>query len=162
MLETNESLANMKDKDGNTALHLSISHGKEDCLKTLFFFYPDMTVTNNDGETPLYFAAKYHAWNMFMLLCEHDAKLDLYHPKGITGGESLLVMAFRDHHGDTVRYLIDHGADWHDIDTKVNIYIISLILEYFCLTFLSLSLLYIIFQMSCREIPRFFNWYAKN
>ncbi len=122
LLETNNSLVNLKDANGNTALHLSISHRKEHSLKTLFFFYPDLTVMNDDGETPLYFAAKCHAWNLFILLCNNGAKVDLYHPKGVVLGDSLLVMAFRDHSVDALRLLLEHGCDWHDIDSKVMLF----------------------------------------
>lgn len=121
---SNESLTNLQDKDGNSALHLAIVLGREDIVQTLLFYYPDMNVRNKQGETVLYGAAKLHAWNLFLLLCKNGAKIDdLSQFQGIRKSESevdsWLVVVYRDRHVETLQWLIENGADWNNIDSKV-------------------------------------------
>ncbi len=121
LLECNNTLINKQAKDGSTALHLAMQqHKKEDCVQTLLFFYPDMTLMNYLNETPLYCAAKAHAWNLFLLLCKNGADLtNCSHASMSDAGDSWLVMAYRDRHVNAIQWLLDHKADWNDVDRKV-------------------------------------------
>jgi ankyrin repeat protein len=130
VLEPNEKAINAIDHTGNTAMHLAIETGRIECVQTLLFFYPDLSIMNNDGETPFYYAAKHYAWEMFKLLLDAGAKLELYHPRdGKEGKDSLLVYAVRDRNTKMIGWLLEKGADVNDIDTKVWDYTLIRILQ---------------------------------
>ncbi len=111
---TGESLINNRETIGNTAMHLAIVNRKEDCVKTLLFFYPDLTVRNREGDTALSLAANLHAWDSFLMLCQHGASL-----LDNQANESWLVLAYRDRHISALEWLLEHGSNWNDIDAKV-------------------------------------------
>ena len=59
----------IRDNDGDTALHMASMQGSEQCLKWLCKTYPDLVnVQNNKGETPLYIAACFSKVNCVKLL----------------------------------------------------------------------------------------------
>ncbi len=119
VLEPHENAINSTNAQGDTALHLAIEASNTEEVQTLLFFYPDLSIMNNDGETPLYYAAKHYAWEMFKLLLDAGAKLELYHPRdGKEGKDSLLVHAVRDGNAEMIRWLLEKGADVNDIDTR--------------------------------------------
>ena len=76
VLECEESLINKQDKDGNTALHLTVVSGRADIVQTLLFFYPDMTIVNKEGETVWCTAAKHHHWKGLQVLLRHESSLE--------------------------------------------------------------------------------------
>lgn len=93
-------------------MHVAIRQHHEESVKTLLFFYPDLTVKNLAEETALYLAATLHAWDLFLVLCQHTEKVDLHYPKTT---DSFLVLAFRDRHLEALTWLVEHtGTDSHD------------------------------------------------
>lgn len=137
ILESCAALVDLQDMDGNTALHLAVQSGKENLVQNVLFFYPDMTIRNHEGETALYLAAKHRVWPVFLLLWKHGAILELYHPKGVEMGDSVLVFAFQDKQSEVTRLLLEHGATWHDVDSKVSPLFASIFPPYLgCLQFI--------------------------
>ena len=137
-----DSLINLQDKDGITALHVAIIRQpeREDIVKTLLFFYPDLTIQNHQGDTPLHTAAKLHLWNLFLLLCKHAVQVEIEknHPPGSLlkeaerDGDSWLVMAYRDRHVEALQWLLEHGVgDWKDVDSQVTTMLIFLYCKYY-------------------------------
>ncbi len=128
VLECEESLINKQDKDGNTSLHLAVVSGRADIVQTLLFFYPDMEVKNHQGESVLHFAAKHHAWDMFLMLCNNGATPDEgARLEDLVSVDSWLVMAYRDRHIEALEWLLERGGDWNDIDMQVIIHNANLV-----------------------------------
>jgi len=66
---------NQTDQFGNTALHYAALNGLVDVIKELIKKEPDLNAVNNDGETPMYMAAKEANWNVVKFLAEQGAKI---------------------------------------------------------------------------------------
>lgn len=64
---------NIKDKDGNTPLHVYIPLMNIDIIETILSEGADPNIQNNNGETPLHFAAKYGLVDIVKMLLINGA-----------------------------------------------------------------------------------------
>jgi hypothetical protein len=129
VLELCDRMKDHQDSEGNTVMHSAIDNDSISCIQSLFFYYPNLQLCNIHGESPLYYAAKKHCWDVFMLLLENGAPLQFYATKpetdeearkeGAPGIDSLLVFAYRDRERDAFKLLLEKGANVCDIDSKV-------------------------------------------
>lgn len=134
VLELCDRMKEHQDHEGNTVMHSAIDNDSIACIQSLFYYYPNLQTCNHLGEAPLYYAAKKHSWDVFMLLLERGAPLHFYVTKkdddehnnqtkkedGSTtpGIDSLLVFAYRDRERDAFKLLLEKGANVSDIDSK--------------------------------------------
>jgi ankyrin repeat protein len=158
---SNGALINLQDSKGNTALHLAINvavvcENGEDCVKTLLFFYPDLTLKNHRGKTVFESAMALHAWNIFLLLCKHNESVGITTVPAGTTEDSWLVCAYRDRHVETLHWLLEHGGNWNDIDSKV-IPCLNMMF-YTIFEFYQLHLVLLL----CRRDVRYWRWFAKS
>lgn len=95
-----------------TPLHYTAIYGSVDALQFLLDKGSDPNAVNQSGATPLILAA--WSFERTRLLVEHGAMVNVATNTGIT---PLLVAAAEPDNADTVRYLLDKGADLHAHDT---------------------------------------------
>lgn len=134
ILEINEQLKNKQDSNGNTALHLAAKGWNASCLNSLvLFFDADLTIQNNDGESPLYCAAKCGSSTIFSNILKDYSRFDLkFHNTSLRSKDTLLVLAWRFLDIEFFRFLLEHGGDVNDIDSLVrNLFFSSLSSSYF-------------------------------
>lgn len=80
----------MMDLQGNTPLHLAVDRGHESCVKALLYLSEHMKIsvnvnaTNDNGDTPLHFAARWGYCAIVGILLEYGANGRLTNKKGQT------------------------------------------------------------------------------
>jgi hypothetical protein len=107
-----ESVMNKQDEHGNTAVHLVVTTSHLRCLQVLLFFYPDLSIMNFAGETPLFYAAKHRNWDAFQLLINHGTVIDV-------PSDRLLLLSIQDKQVDIVRVLVEKGGNINALNEKV-------------------------------------------
>ena len=97
-----------KKTNGATALIVAVDNRKDDAVKALINKGANVNTADNDGWTPLIFAAKHgHLPTIQALLSASDIDIHAKNPDGKT---ALHVAAVRDK-DHVVKVLIDHGAE---------------------------------------------------
>jgi ankyrin repeat protein len=113
---------NIQDLDGNTALHYATYYGDTGVIELLVEKQANVNIADNQGFTPLMMAAQ-KGYNYFA---------DLYLLKGALidaineGNLTALSLAIINHHQETVKLLIQRGADVnHKISSTRNQYTLA-------------------------------------
>uniref|UniRef100_T1JBU7 Ion transport domain-containing protein n=1 Tax=Strigamia maritima TaxID=126957 RepID=T1JBU7_STRMM len=88
---------NMKDKNGDTPLHLAIRKNCLDAAKHLLEHDADTRIKNNSGNTPLHIAVAHNDLPAVELLLENSNHLDVTLP-GENGRTCLHIAAIHNHH----------------------------------------------------------------
>nr|WP_064591338.1 ankyrin repeat domain-containing protein [Orientia tsutsugamushi] len=86
ILNTNPGLVNFQqDVDFKTPLHTSVEHKQEEITKLLLERNANVTLQDNNGNTPLHVAARNHDFKMTEILLSHgNAIIDMQNNKGQT------------------------------------------------------------------------------
>ena len=107
-LITNESV-NVADRLGNRPLHIAARNGDIQNVQLLVDCGADVSVLNEDGQTPLHTAAggKKDCPELCSMLLKHNAKIDAVDKDG----NQPLHLACKLRHAATVNLLLSHGAD---------------------------------------------------
>ena len=107
-LIANGQAVNVIDKDGRTALWQAAWNGKEDIVILLLQHNATVDIEDKYIGGALHAAASRGRTKIVSLLLDHGASINrICHPRQ----DSALWLATRDVHVDTVRLLIDRGAD---------------------------------------------------
>ncbi len=94
---------------GETALHQAAGRARPEVVQYLLDRGADVNVQDDDGATPIFFAAASNPDpKVFFLLVERGAKLDLQTKEN---GTTLLHKAMFNRRIEPVRFLLDHGLD---------------------------------------------------
>ncbi len=98
--------SNFKNSVGETLLHWAVIKNDKALVELLFKQGARATVTNDQGDTPLHYAAKSDA-SMLEMLLNGGSAINAKNRKG----ETPLIIALEEHNGDAVHLLLKHGAD---------------------------------------------------
>jgi len=102
-----DSFINVRDKDGNSPLHLAAKKGRLEIVRLLLMHGADVNIKSKDLQTPLIVAAKAGSVDVVRLLLE-------YHPD-LTAkddiGWAVLHLAIFENQGEIVELLLENGAD---------------------------------------------------
>ncbi len=99
---------NAKKPDGVTALIVATNKRKDDVVKALIDHGANVNITDNNGWTPLMFAAeKGHLTTVQALLSAPQIDINAKKTDGVTA----LIVATNNRKDDVVKALIDHGAN---------------------------------------------------
>jgi len=98
----------VRDKDGQTLLHLALQRRLHDVHELLLGFGPDVNARDNDNMTPLLYAIElYQSFEASRLIKDHGASVHLRNKNGQTP----LHLAVQRHLSDVVTLLIKSGSD---------------------------------------------------
>ncbi|CAD7698742.1 unnamed protein product [Ostreobium quekettii] len=102
--------ARIKDKRGNTPLHVAAFHGNCDCAKAiieaLMKAHASPGVLNEDGFAPIHSAAQNGHESMVSLLLSNGVNVD----SQTSAGSTALMQAAKHNHLEVGNYLIENGA----------------------------------------------------
>ncbi|CAM9645025.1 unnamed protein product [Ectocarpus fasciculatus] len=105
----------VQDDFGETPLHVASVEGCPEGIRVLVQHGADINKVTADGRTPLSFAAENHWYGATKVLL--DAGADVNAPASITNGSQALSLAASSGCMDTMRVLIQHGANVNATDT---------------------------------------------
>lgn len=77
MLNYYSTNINVKEKHGNTPLHIVAVNNNVEIAKLLLKHGADFHIKNNNGDTPLHIACKNHSFKVFNLFIESNANLNI-------------------------------------------------------------------------------------
>jgi len=101
------SLIDHQDKAGRAAIHISVSPGSEDLVKTLVDRGANVNLKDNLGQTALHHAILRKSRDVCAILLDAGADANL----PINSGEAPIHLAIQSIRSDVVKLLLDNGAD---------------------------------------------------
>jgi ankyrin repeat protein len=101
------SFIDQQDKAGRAAIHVAVSPGSEDLVKTLVDRGAGLNVRDNLGRTALHYAVMRRSRDVCAILLEAGADANIQ----TNSGDTPLHLAIQSTRSDIVRLLLDHGAD---------------------------------------------------
>jgi ankyrin repeat protein len=111
----NQADPNVQNKDGITALHLAARAGKKVIVKKLLAGGADPNIQDKHNMSPLMYAVMKNQngdhFDVIKVLLHHEANPNLGSNKGMTS----LMMAARNNDSETVKILLKHHAQLHQI-----------------------------------------------
>ncbi len=111
---------NAKSNSGDTPLHLAASQGHAKNIETLLRLGANPYITNVTGQTPLHLASQEGKTNAVEALLRNPELRELVDKADEKHNNTALHHAAINGHKDTVKFLIDSGADIDAVDKKGN------------------------------------------
>jgi len=74
-LQANENLANVRQADGKTPLHIACMVGKTKAAEVILNHGADINAKDKHKKTPMYYAAKGHWWDTYNMLKKRGGKI---------------------------------------------------------------------------------------
>ena len=105
---------NLRNKNGNTLLHIAIEKKDKELVKYLLGKNANVNIQNFMGDTPLMQAIYFDEKEIINLLLEKNPDLNLKDSEGMTA----IVHAIDKKQKDTVKLLITKNADLNAVDNK--------------------------------------------
>lgn len=107
---------NVKDINGNTALHTAASYGDYYIVKLLIEYGADVNAVNIQGNTPIHVAAMYGTTNIVNLLLGNGGDVNTCN----YNGETPLFIAIKNNNYTMANSLMRYGADINVQDSNGN------------------------------------------
>lgn len=84
VIELSAPILYIKDRDGNTPLHIAVKNGHEEIVNYLLENNADSKALNDEGSAPIHYAAISDSTNMLEIFLKNDANRNLQDKKGNT------------------------------------------------------------------------------
>ena len=101
------SFIDQQDKDGRAPIHLAVSPGSEDLVKTLVDRGANLNLKDNLGQSAIYYAIISRSRDVCAILLEAGADANIQ----TNSGDTPLHLAIQSTRSDIVKLLLDHGAN---------------------------------------------------